>query len=245
MCCHPFFKTRIPIVEKGERGKNVKTFWIGNNTTGSILNMKAECSMNVIQWNTYTSTGWGCCLFLGFGLRFQFIRQTTSTVFTSFLLLWTITTGCWSDKKKPITTYELKTVNVYYSFTLASINYVYMYLTLSTIACLWNQLFMETQFKKKKSLYYMYLVLTADFIKKNYHSVYLIQVQYIIMYNISPTNKLKKLYLWVMRDLASWGRLHPTKHHHLPTPLHHPTCRMLTRSTPWLPPLVIYPLSEK
>lgn len=112
MCCHPFFKTRIPIpiVEKGERGKNVKTFWIGNNTTGSILNMKAECSMNVIQWNTYTSTGWGCCLFLGFGLRLQFIRQTTSTVFTGFLLLWTITTGCWSDQKKPITTNELKTV---------------------------------------------------------------------------------------------------------------------------------------
>lgn len=171
MCCHPFFKTRIPIVEKGERGKNVKTFWIGNNTTGSILNMKAECSMNVIQWNTYTSTGWGCCLFLGFGLRFQFIRQTTSTVLTGFLLLWTITTGCWSDQKKPITTYELKTVKLLskYSFTLASINYVYMYLSLSTSACLWNQLFMETHnLKKKYSLYYMFLVFTADFIKKIY-----------------------------------------------------------------------------
>lgn len=185
MCCHPFFKTRIPIpiVEKGERGKNVKTFWIGNNTTGSILNMKAECSMNVIQWNTYTSTGWGCCLFLGFGLRFQFIRQTTSTVFTCFLLLWTITTGCWSDQKNLLLPMNSKLLNVYYSFTLASINYVYMYLTLSTSACSWNKLFMETQFKKKKSLYYMYLVLTADFIKKKlpqcisnsssiYHHVY-------------------------------------------------------------------------
>lgn len=152
MCCHPFFKTRIPIpiVEKGERGKNVKTFWIGNNTTGSILNMKAECSMNVIQWNTYTSTGWGCCLFLGFGLRFQFIRQTTSTVFTGFLLLWTITTGCWSDKKNLLLPMNSKLLNVYYSFILASINYVYMYLTLSTSACLWNQLFMETHNLKKK-----------------------------------------------------------------------------------------------
>lgn len=193
MCCHPFFKTRIPIpiVEKGERGKDVKTFWIGNNTTGSILNMKAECSMNVIQWNTYTSTGWGCCLFLGFGLRFQFIRQTTSTVFTGFLLLWTITTGCWNDQKNLLLPMNSKLLNVYYSFTLAStcINYVYMYLTLSTSACSWNQLFMETHNLKKNSVYYMYLVFTADFIEKNYHSVYLIQVQYIIMYNISPTNK--------------------------------------------------------
>lgn len=82
-----------------------------------------------------------------------------------------------------------KLLNVYYSFTLASINYVYMYLTLNTSACSWNQLFMETHNLKKNSVYYMYLVFTADFIEKNYHSVYLIQVQYIIMYNISPTNK--------------------------------------------------------
>lgn len=201
--------------------------------------------MNVIQWNTYTSTGWGCCLFLGFGLRFQFIRQTTSTVFTCFLLLWTITTGCWSDKKNLLLPMNSKLLNVYYSFILASINYVYMYLTLSTSACLWNQLFMETHNLKKKFCILHVSGFTADFIEKNYHSVYLIQVQYIIMYTIIPTNKLKKLYLWVMRDLAFWGRLHPTKHHHPPTPLHHPTCRMLTRSTPWLPPLVFYPLKEK
>lgn len=106
--------------------------------------------MNVIRWYTYTSTGWGCCLFLGFGLRFQFIRQTTSTVLTGFLLLWTITTGCWSDKKNLLLPMNSKLLNVYYSFTLASINYVYMYLTLSTSACLWNQLFMETHNLKKK-----------------------------------------------------------------------------------------------
>lgn len=92
------------------------------------------------------------------------------------------------------------------------------------------------------SQYNMYL-LTEEFVKFLY-SIYLIQVQYIIMYTIRPTKKLKKIDLSVTRDLAFWGRLHPTKHRHPPTPRHHPTCQMLTRSTPWLPPLAIYPLKE-
>lgn len=46
----------------------------------------------------------------------------------------------------------------------------------------------------------MYL-LTAEFVKFLY-SVYLIQVQYIIMYTIRPKKKLKKIDLSVTRDLA-------------------------------------------
>lgn len=46
----------------------------------------------------------------------------------------------------------------------------------------------------------MYL-LTAEFVKFLY-SVYLIQVEYIIMYTIRPTEKLKKIDLSVTRDLA-------------------------------------------
>lgn len=53
-------------------------------------------------------------------------------------------------KKNLLLPMNSKLLNVYYSFILASINYVYMYLTLSTSACLWNQLFMETHNLKKK-----------------------------------------------------------------------------------------------
>lgn len=192
MCCHPFFKTRIPIptVEKGERGKNVKTFWIGNNTTGSILNMKAECSrcnecdsvkylhfhrLRLLSFSWF----WPPLPVHQTNHKYSSYRLSSSLDHHHRLLKW---------QKNLLLPMNSKLLNVYYSFIIASINYVYLYLTLSTSACLWNQLFMETQFKKKKSLYYMYLVLTADFIKKNYHSVYLIQVQYIIMYTAQQLN---------------------------------------------------------
>lgn len=114
MCCHPFFKTRIPIpiVEKGERGKNVKTFWIGNNTTGSILNMKAECSrcnecdsvkylhfhrLRLLSFSWF----WPPLPVHQTNHKYSFYRLSSSLDHHHRLLKW---------QKKPITTYELKTV---------------------------------------------------------------------------------------------------------------------------------------
>lgn len=154
MCCHPFFKTRIPTslhsfpLEKGERWKLWKHFELQITTLGLGLNMKVEhsqhneCdSMIYLHFHRLRllsfSWFWPPLPVHQTNHKYSFYRLSSSLDHHHRLLKW---------QKKPITTYELKTVKLLskYSFTLASINYVYMYLTLNTSACSWNQLFMET-----------------------------------------------------------------------------------------------------
>lgn len=74
--------------------------------------------------------------------KYSFYRLSSSLDHHHRLLKW--------PKKTLLLPMNSKLLNVYYSFILASINYVYMYLTLNTSACSWNQLFMETHNLKKK-----------------------------------------------------------------------------------------------